>query len=356
MQRPAFVRERVALAPMTTFELGGPAQFFVDAEDEDTLVAALRWARERGIACKILAGGSNTLVRDEGVEGLVLRVRTRGERVEVLDRSRVRVSVAAGEPWDEFVGRCVQRRWAGLECLSGVPGTVGATPIQNVGAYGQDVSETIERVRVWDLVTCEARWVSAEQCRFAYRDSAFKHRHDPLASSVVLEVSFALRVDGAPCVRYAELRAALQREGVGDASLEDVRRAVLALRASKSMVLSPADENRRSAGSFFKNPILTAEAFAALSGRARAEREGASVPHWVEPDGRVKVSAAWLIERSGFAKGTRRGPVGISTKHALALVHHGDGSTRALLALADEIAHKVWRAWQVSLEREPVLW
>jgi UDP-N-acetylmuramate dehydrogenase len=354
MDLPAFVRENVALAPMTTLELGGSARYFVDATTEPMLIEALEWAHAKGLSVRILAGGSNTIVTDAGCAGLVVRVSTRGERVERLDDGRVRVSAAAGEPWDEFVGRCVRKGWGGLECLSGIPGSVGATPIQNVGAYGQDVSETIESVRVWDPQTRRERVVSAKDCRFAYRDSAFKDRKSRLNSCVVLEVSFVLKERGTPRVRYSELQIALADAGVGEATIEDVRNAVIATRAKKSMVLREGDPNRRSVGSFFKNVIVTPAQFAALLERLPPADQW-SVPRWEEPDGRYKVASAWLIERAGFSKAMRRGNVGLSSQHVLALVHHGGGSAEELLALADEIIAKVREVWGVTLEREPVV-
>lgn len=334
---------------MTTLELGGPARYFVDATDEAAVIDALQWAKAAGVRACVLGGGSNTIVPDEGFDGLVVRVRTEGERHEPLGDGRVRVSVAAGERWDDFVCRSVERGLAGLECLSGIPGSVGATPIQNVGAYGQDVSETIESVRVWDRTRAALREVSARECRFAYRDSAFKDRSSDLNSCVVLEVRFVLREGGAPSVRYAELQRAL--DAVADPSLTAVRQAVLRARASKSMVWSASDPNRRSAGSFFKNPIVSR----AVADAVRARANGASVPAWDEPDGRVKLAAGWLIERAGFARGERHGSVGISTAHALALVHHGGGSARDLLALAEQIIERVRAQWGVELEREPVV-
>lgn len=354
MDLPAFVRENVALAPMTTLELGGAARYFVDATTEPQLIEALSWAHAQGLSVRVLAGGSNTIVTDEGCAGLVVRVSTRGERVEPLGDGRVRVSAAAGEPWDAFVGRCVRKGWGGVECLSGIPGSVGATPIQNVGAYGQDVSETIESVRVWDRRTQRERVVPAKDCRFAYRDSAFKDRKSKLNSCVVLEVSFALKERGIPRVRYSDLQIALADAGVGEATIEDVRNAVIATRAKKSMVLREGDPNRRSAGSFFKNVIVTEAQLSAVEERiAPADRW--SLPRWVEPDGRYKLASAWLIERAGFSKGLRRGNVGLSSQHVLALVHHGGGSARELLALADEIIAKVRETWGVTLEREPVV-
>jgi UDP-N-acetylmuramate dehydrogenase len=354
MTLPSFVRENVALAPMTTLELGGSARYFVDATTEQTLIDALQWAHGQKLTVRILAGGSNTIVTDAGCTGLVVRVRTRGERVERVGKGSVRVSVAAGEPWDEFVGRCVRQGWGGLECLSGIPGTVGATPIQNVGAYGQDVSERIESVRVWDGHMRRERVVSAKECRFGYRDSAFKDRRSDLNSCVVLEVTFVLEEKGRARVRYQELQLALDEAGIDQPTIGDVRNAVLATRAKKSMVLREGDPNRRSVGSFFKNVIVTPAQFSRIMEKVPVH-ERTAVPHWQELDGRFKIASAWLIERAGFSKAMRRGHVGISSRHVLALVHHGGGSATELLALADEIVAKVREVWGVTLEREPVV-
>lgn len=341
---PPPILERVPLAPRTTLELGGPARFFVEAHDVSTLSRALAWARSRDLSVRILGGGSNLVVSDEGVAGLVIAVRMRG--VTYTEHGdRVIVEAQAGEPWDELVAETVARGLAGLECLSGIPGLVGATPIQNVGAYGQEVSDTIVAVRVCDPSGGRQWWIEAADCAFSYRDSAFKS--GDLRDLVIVAVRFALRPGGAPAIRHAELERAL---GHGSRTLATVRQTVLALRRAKSMVIAADDPNRRSAGSFFTNPIVPA---------AFAERLAAThptMPRWPQPDGRVKLAAGWLIEQSGICKGLRRGPVGVSSRHALALVHHGGGTTRQLLALADEVAAAVRARFGIVLEREPVLW
>lgn len=342
----------VPLAPRTTFGLGGLARCLVEATDEASLVAALRWAEAEGLPVLVLGGGSNVVVSDDGWDGLVVHMALRGiEQNRTTGRFVLRV--AAGEPWDEVVARTVEEGWAGLECLSGIPGSTGATPIQNVGAYGQEVAEVITAVHVWDRRAKERRVLAPEQCRFGYRDSAFKHDPD---GAVVLAVDLALRPGGAPTLRYAELARALG--GAGTPSLVEVRERVLELRRSKSMVLDPHDENRRSAGSFFTNPVVEPDVAAALV--KQAVREGvaasaAAVPQFRAEGGRVKLAAGWLIEAAGFRKGERRGAVGISSRHALALVHHGGGSTRELLALAEEICERVRARFGVELQREPVL-
>ncbi|MCB9603695.1 MAG: UDP-N-acetylmuramate dehydrogenase [Sandaracinus sp.] len=354
---PDDVRRDEALAPRTTLGLGGAADFFVEVAADDVLVDRLRWARSSGLPVTLLGGGSNAIVPDEGVRGLVVRLVGDGHRIERVEGERVDVAVRAGVAWDDFVRWAVDEDFAGVECLAGIPGAVGATPIQNVGAYGQDVSETVREVRVIDPVSFERRVWSAEACAFAYRDSALKRA--PLSERpIVTEVVFALRRRGAPARRYAELERAIP-EG---ASLRETRDTVIALRRRKSMVLAPhgdpEDPNRRSAGSFFTNPIVPNE----LAGEvvARALREGiatepSGVPRWPEGDERTKLAAGWLIERAGFARGERVGNVGLSTAHALALVHHGGGTTSELLAFAERVVRGVHATFGVTLEREPRL-
>jgi UDP-N-acetylmuramate dehydrogenase len=346
------IQDDAPLAPLTTLELGGPARHLCAARTDDELSEALSWADARRLPALLLGGGSNLVVADAGYPGLVVRVATRGRRFDDAGGGAVLVTAAAGEPWDDLVAETVARGLAGLECLSGIPGLVGATPIQNVGAYGQEVAETIRAVRVLERASGQIRELAPADCGFAYRDSAFKRDPDRLA---VLAVTFALRPGGAPTLRYAELAAALAGRPAA-ATLDDTRRTVLALRRKKSMVLADGDPNRRSAGSFFMNPILSPADAAAAAARAAAR--GArpdELPRWPAPGGAVKLSAAWLIEHAGFAKGARRGAVGISSAHALALVHHGGGSTAALLGLAAEIRDAVQTAFGVTLLPEPTL-
>jgi UDP-N-acetylmuramate dehydrogenase len=323
----------IPLAPLTTLRLGGPADRLVEARSEQELVAAVR-----ADPALVLAGGSNVVIADAGVPGTVVHVLTRG-----VERDGERLVVQAGEPWDALVARCVAEGLQGFECLSGIPGSTGATPIQNVGAYGQDVSETVEWVRVYDRATGDVRTMSAAECGFEYRRSVFKHD----ARRVVLAVAFRLRespVSGP--LRYAELARALDAPVGGSAPLADVREAVLALRRRKGMVIDPDDADSVSAGSFFTNPILEPEAFAAIPG---------SPPAFPEPDGRIKTSAAWLIERAGFARGHGTGRAGISAKHTLALVNRGGATTAELMGLAREIAASVRATFGVELAPEPAL-
>jgi UDP-N-acetylmuramate dehydrogenase len=330
----------VLLSDYTTLALGGPAAAFVEGATDAQVIEALMGAEGPVL---LLAGGSNLVVADEGFPGTVVRVATRG-----IEREGDTLHVAAGEPWDALVAHTVAEGLAGIEALSGIPGSVGATPIQNVGAYGQEVSDTIMSVRAVDRTTSETVDLAPEDCGFAYRSSAFKR--DP-ERYVVLRVSFALHASTASRpIRYAELARTLGVEIGETAPLPAVRDTVLQLRRFKGMVLDPGDPDTTSAGSFFTNPILDAAQFDAL--RARA---GDGVPGFPEPDGRIKTSAAWLIDHAGFAKGhgNPRG-IAISTKHVLALTNRGAGTTAELVALAQEIARGVETAFGVALHPEPV--
>jgi UDP-N-acetylmuramate dehydrogenase len=346
------ILDSVALAPRTTLELGGPARHYLVARVEATVIHGVRWARLRGVPVGILGGGSNLVVADEGFAGLVIEMALTGID-EAREGDRVLVTAAAGEEWDPLVGRTVAAGYAGLECLSGIPGRVGATPIQNVGAYGQEVGETLRSVRVLDRAAMEVRTLDVSECELAYRDSALKRHPDRY---VVLAVTFALIPDGAPTIRYAELERALAREP--DRGLATVRDVVIELRRRKSMVIDLDDPNRRSAGSFFTNPIV--ERGVAEDLVSRAVREGLvsspdQVPQWPAGE-RVKLAAGWLIERAGIEKGLRHGRVGVSTQHALALVHHGGGTTAELMELADRIRAAVSARFGVELTPEPVRW
>jgi UDP-N-acetylmuramate dehydrogenase len=340
----------VRLSDLTTLRLGGPAGRYLEVASEEALIGAVTEADRAGAPLLVLAGGSNVVVADEGFPGTVVRIATRG-----VDRDGAALEVAAGEPWDPLVADCVARGLAGVECLAGIPGSVGATPIQNVGAYGQEVAEAIIAVRVLDRAHGAVRTLAPDDCGFTYRSSAFK-RHPQ--RWVVLAVTFALEASkrSAP-IRYPELARALGVEVGAQAPLADLRKAVLALRRAKGMVLDPADPDTFSAGSFFTNPVLDADAFAALRARA-ADRLGPDVPPpaWPDTDGHVKTSAAWLIERAGFHRG-HGNPEGIaiSSKHTLALTNRGAGTTAELVALAREIAGGVQDAFGVALVPEPVL-
>jgi UDP-N-acetylmuramate dehydrogenase len=353
---PAAVRELmqagVALAPLTSLGLGGSAEHFVRVESREALIDALRFAREHDLPVTVLGGGSNVVISDAGIAGMTIAIATRGVSVQ-RDAARVIVQAQAGEPWDALVARCVADDLAGLECLSGIPGLVGATPIQNVGAYGQEVSDTIAAVEVLDRESLQVTTLAPSACDFAYRHSAFKRAP---ARYVVLSVSFALTPGGAPALRYAELTQALAH--VPSPSLEQTRACVLALRAKKSMLLDPHDANFRSAGSFFTNPIVSSAQADAVAQRALAAgliADAAELPRYPQADGRVKLAAGWLIERSGTHKGERLGAVGVSTRHALALVHHGGARTQDLIELAKLVRARVEQRFGVTLVAEPVL-
>jgi len=345
----------VKLADYTTVRLGGPARAFARAETEHELIEAVRTADAAGEPVLILGGGSNLVVSDEGFDGTVIQVATRGVS---RDGGPGLLTVAAGEDWDAVVARSVAEGLAGLECLSGIPGLAGATPIQNVGAYGQEVSETITRVRVYDRVTGDVVAMPNERCGFGYRTSRFRGA----GRFVVLSVTFdlAVQVLSAP-VRYAELAAALGVPPGGQAESAEARAAVIELRQRKGMVIDPADPDTCGVGSFFVNPVLDAPALAAVEAAARARcGPGTRVPRFEvsvgSGNGQVKVPAAWLIERAGFGKGYNPGDgARISGKHTLALVNAGTASTAALLALAREIRDGVRDAFGVSLAPEPVL-
>ena len=262
----------------------------------------------------------------------------------------VELTAAAGEPWDDLVRMTVERGWAGLECLSGIPGLVGATPIQNVGAYGQEVSETVTTVRVLDTESGRILTLATRECGFGYRDSRFRSVEPE--RWVVLAVTYRLRPGGAPAVRYADVEQNLAARGVASPTLADVRETVLAIRRSKSMVLDPRDPNRRSCGSFFTNPIVSAADCARVEALARDP----AMPRWLQPDGRVKLSAAWLIERAGFRRGEADGPVGLSTRHTLAVVAHEGARARDVVAFAAKLRARVLDRFGVRLTPEPVFW
>src|SRR5689334_22135656 len=317
------LRPQVSLAPLTTLGVGGPARFFLDAGSEEQVDAALDWAAKHGISVTLLGGGSNVLVSDRGVDGLVMRVRVRGIKEHELsgEPSKVVCEVGAGEELDRVVLHAIESGYGGLECLSGIPGFVGATPIQNVGAYGQEIADTVVAVRVIERDTRKVEIFDSAACRFSYRNSVFKgEKRDRY---VILSVSLALTPGGVPRVHYPEIVRELSLRGGDPGSLADVRSVVLAVRRSKSMVIDDADPNRRSVGSFFVNPTVTVDEANAIEERARAAAfEAQPMPRYPVGD-RIKLSAAWLIERAGFGKGTTDGAVGISTRHALAIVNRG---------------------------------
>ncbi|GAA5177816.1 UDP-N-acetylmuramate dehydrogenase [Rugosimonospora acidiphila] len=334
------------LASLTTLRLGGPAGRLVTVTDPSEIAEAI----PDDDPVLVLAGGSNVVIGDEGFPGTVVLLRTRGfEAVADPNSDGVRLTLAAGEPWDEVVARTVAEGWAGIECLSGVPGSSGATPIQNVGAYGQEVAETITSVRVYDRQLGQTTTFTPAQCGFGYRASVFKHVDRWVVLSVTLRLS---RSGHSTPVRYPELARALEVPVGGRAPLAEVRSAVLRLRAGKGMVLDPDDPDTYSAGSFFTNPVLDAAGYAVLRRRAADLGEP---PAWPGEDGTVKTSAAWLIGNAGFTKGYGRDGVAISGKHTLALTNRGAGTTDALLDLAREVRDGVQKRFEVELRPEPVL-
>ncbi len=344
------VEDNVPLAPYTTFRLGGPAARLVTALTDEDVVTAVREADAAGEPLLVVGGGSNLVVADHGFAGTALRIATRGFALDGTE-----LELAAGEVWTDAVARTVEAGLAGIECLAGIPGSAGATPIQNVGAYGQEVAATVTGVTAYDRRSGETVALTAAECRFGYRDSLFKR--DP-EHYVILRVRYRLEDAGgrsAP-VKYAEVAKALGVAEGERAPLAHARDTVLRLRAGKGMVLDPADHDSWSAGSFFTNPVLDADAYAAFTARA-AERLGAGiqVPGWPDADGRVKLSAAWLIDRAGFTKGYGSGPARISTKHTLALTNRGAAKTEDLLALAREVRDGVSEAFGVTLVNEPIM-
>ena len=337
------------LAPLTTFHIGGPARYFTNAGNEKTVVRTIQWAEEKNLPLFVLGGGSNLLVADAGFPGLVLKVGIGG--IEWISKNgKTAVYAGAGEEWDRLVASAVERDLAGAECLSGIPGSVGGTPVQNVGAYGQEVSEVLLSVRAYDRKRDRITELSRDECGFAYRTSIFntvaKDRY------VVLGVSFAFTEHGVPTLRYPDVLREFEGKA-GTPKLFDVRLAVRRIRQRKAMLLVEGDADCRSAGSFFKNPIITREQFAQVQSVA-----GVDVPNYPVGSGgveKVKIAAAWLIERAGFPKGYSTGPVGLSTKHTLAVVNKGGATAEDVVRLAREIRARVLGRFGIELLPEPVL-
>ena len=336
----------VALAPLTTLGVGGVARWFHRASSGQEVAAAHAWAAAHGVDLFVMGRGSNLVVADDGFDGLVLQVALSGTSWTRAGNDTV-VRAGAGESWDAIVLEATSRGLVGVECLSGIPGSVGGTPVQNVGAYGQDVGEVIESVDVYDRASGVERTLGNGDCGFAYRGSRFKERDS--GRFIVCGVTFRLR-RGAPTVTYPDVTADLERHGISAATVRDVREAVLRVRRRKGMVLDPADADTRGVGSFFVNPIVAADVVEAL-GRSTRER----VPAFVLQDGRAKVPAAWLIEHAGFSKGFSLGRAGLSTKHPLALVNRGAATARDVLTLAARIKRQVVERTGIWLRPEPVL-
>jgi len=342
------VRENHPLAPLTTFGIGGPARYFVAARSEAELREALLWAGERMLPAFILGGGSNLVVSDAGYPGLVVKMEIGGIRRHRQSGKDV-FTVGAGVDWNQFVATAIADACAGIECLNGIPGTVGATPVQNVGAYGQDVSETIVRVRALLRETLDAVEFANHECGFSYRTSRFNTTDRD--AYIITRVDFALNFGGAPRVEYADLQkhfAATQESP----TLQSVSEAVWKIRRAKAMVITADEPDSRSAGSFFKNPIVPVAVFSTLA--ELALKQGSELPSYPAEPGHVKIPAAWLIEHAGLAKGFTLGRVAISRKHTLALVNRGDATAVELLALKDLVQQKVRDAFGIELRPEPV--
>jgi UDP-N-acetylmuramate dehydrogenase len=338
------IRENVGLAGFTTFRVGGPARWLVEAEDEADVAEAFHKAKGEALRFAVIGGGSNLLVPDDGFDGMVVRLCLRGIRQEgdLFD-------VAAGESWDGLVDRVVDAGYAGMECLAGIPGSVGASPVQNIGAYGQEVAQTIESVRAFDTKLGAFTELAAWECGFRYRRSLFNSEEK--GRYIITAVRFRLRPGGAPFLGYADLQRWFA--GKPEPGLSEVAAAVRAIRGAKGMVLDAEDPDTWSAGSYFKNPVVSGEMVEGVAAAAGVAAE--SVPKWAAGEGCVKLSAAWLMERAGFGKGYRLGAAGLSTKHALALTNRGGATFADLLRLEETIRAGVWERFGVRLEREPVV-
>lgn len=333
--------ELVPLAPFTTFGIGGPARWFASIADESSLAEAVGFARDRALPVFVLGGGSNLLVSDEGFPGLVLHIATKG-----IEQAGDAFHVAAGEDWDHFVSLAIDRGYGGLECLAGIPGTVGGTPVQNVGAYGQEVSGIITAVRVFDLQHLTFSELPAAACGFTYRRSIFNSSHR--GRFIVTRVSYRLRPHAFPVISYPDLKRHFEGR-TEPPSLAEAAQAVRAIRQSKGMLLVQGDPDCRSAGSFFKNPVVPEHQYDQI-----AAGSSAPVPRFVAPHGFVKIPAAWLVEQAGFHKGYTLGAAGISSRHTLAIVNRGGATAKEVVTLRDQIVAAVDARFHIHLEQEPV--
>jgi UDP-N-acetylmuramate dehydrogenase len=342
------ILENIPLAPLTTLQVGGPARYFVEARTEGEIKDAIGYAADRRLPLFVLGGGSNLVISDEGWPGLVLKVALLG-----VESAGTEFSAGAGENWDQFVAMTVAKNRAGLECLSGIPGTVGGTPVQNVGAYGQEVSQTITSVRVLEISSGKVRDWSSSDCGFAYRTSILNTTQRD--RYIVLKVTFRLVQNGRPNIEYADLRkffAARLPDTVP--TLQQLRDAVRSIRQSKAMLIVPGDEDCRSAGSFFKNPIVGRGEAERIAAVAQQRVPGKTLPQYPAEGGQVKLAAAWLVEQAGFNKGYAQGAVGISRKHTLAIVNRGGARAQDIITFQDEIKKRVFGVWGVQLQPEPV--
>jgi UDP-N-acetylmuramate dehydrogenase len=349
------IQENVPLAPLTTLRVGGAARYFAELKREDNVREAAHFAKARGLPLFVLGGGSNLVIADSGWPGLVLRIAIGGiatPNANDVPGNAVLFSVGAGVNWDDFVAQAVVQNCAGVECLSGIPGSAGGTPVQNVGAYGQEVADTIESVRAFDLKEDRVVVVPKPACGFRYRSSIFNTTER--GRYIILRTNYRLKRGGAPSLKYADLQKyfAERLGGKKMPSLAETREAVREIRRNKGMLIVPGDDDCRSAGSFFKNPVLSETQLQELAARAAAK--GLEIPSYPALDAQHKVSAAWLVEHSGFSKGYSAGAAGISHKHALALINRGNAKASDIVALKDEIQRGVQEAWGILLEPEPV--
>lgn len=341
-------QQNVPLAPYTTFQVGGPARYFCKAASEAEVLEALAYAREHQLPLFILGGGSNLVVADSGWPGLVVKIGISGFRTENQNGKRIFVA-GAGEDWDRLVAYSVEQDCSGIECMSGIPGTVGGTPVQNVGAYGQEVAETITSVRVIEIATGKVREMSNAECGFAYRTSVFNSSER--GKYIVTQVSYALNPGGSPHIEYADLKKHFA-SSASSPTLQQTRDAVRTIRATKAMLIVPGDPDCRSAGSFFKNPIVSPAEYERMA--ALPACSGVRPPKYPAEEGLVKISAAWLVERAGFHKGFTSGRVGISSKHSLAIVNRGSATAAEIIELKNKVQQGVLEVFGVQLNPEPV--
>src|ERR1039457_4888863 len=346
------LQEDVPLAPLTPFRRGGPARFFVEPTSIDEAQQAVAFAQSKNLPLFVLGGGSNLVVADTGWPGLVLKIAISAidQRPGLKNDGKIWFDAGAGESWDRFVSHAVIAKCAGVECLSGIPGSVGGTPVQNVGAYGQEVSQTIESVEVLDLKDGQVRELCLEACGFTYRSSIFNTTER--GRFVILRVAYALTPGGEPRIGYADLKRHFEGRETSP-NLAETREAVRHIRALKGMLIVAGDPDCQSAGSFFKNPVISPEQHQDL--KKRAAEKGLTLPSYPALEKSKKVSAAWLVERSGFARGYGFCKVGISSKHALAIVNRGGATADEVLALKDHIQQRVEEIWGVRLDPEPVM-
>ncbi|MBI4853343.1 MAG: UDP-N-acetylmuramate dehydrogenase [Acidobacteria bacterium] len=345
------LKENVLLKPYTTLGIGGLASYFVDADREEIIFEAIKWANKEEKELFVLGGGSNLVVADSGFSGLVLHINTRAIESNYKD-DKVFVTLASGENWDDFVALAVKNNWQGIECLSGIPGKVGATPIQNVGAYGQEVKDTITEVQAYDRKLEKLVSFSNQECDFSYRQSFFKSQAKD--RYVILKVTYSLSLNTPPRLNYPELKKYVLENISSTPTLLDIHESVLRLRRSKSMVIDAQDPNSRSVGSFFMNPIIEEKKLNLIKEKLLKEGVNDNIPEFAAREGMVKLSAAWLIEKAGFKKGYQKGRVAISSKHALALINKENGTAKEICLLAEEIQEKVKEKFDIWLEPEAI--